>query len=73
MTNENTEQIPETVYNELDIGEEQVSSNECWDVYDEADLETVAYSEPPSPIHANLDLGEEQVSSNECYDVEEEQ
>jgi hypothetical protein len=65
------DQAHETVYNELDIGEEQVSSNECWDV-DDASLESIDYSEPETPIHANLDLGEEQVTSNECYDVEDE-
>jgi hypothetical protein len=53
------------VYEELDIGEEQVSSNECWEVDDAAELEP--------QVHSDLDLGEEQVTSNECYDVEEEE
>lgn len=53
------------VYDELDIGEEQVTSNECWEVDDAV--------EPEAPIHKDLDLGEEQVTSNECYDVEEEE
>ena len=52
-------------YEELDIGEEQVSSNECWEVEEAAEVE--------APVHADLDLGEEQVTSNECYDVEEEE
>ena len=72
MTNDDTDQIREAVYNELDIGDEQVSSNECWDVDEDASPEAIDYSEVESPIHANLDLGEEQVTSNECYDVEEE-
>ena len=55
----------EEVYEELDIGEEQVSSNECWDE-DYAD-------EIEAPIYADLDLGEEQVASNECFDDEEEE
>jgi hypothetical protein len=58
MTNEQT-------YEEVDIGEEQVSSNECWDV-DEA-------GEVYTPVFADLNLGEEQVTSNECFDVEEEE
>jgi hypothetical protein len=57
--------VTDRVYEELDIGEEQVSSNECWDV-DET-------PEPQAAIHADLDLGEEQVTSNECYDVDEEE
>lgn len=56
---------PDRVYEELDIGYEQVSSNECWEVDDAAELE--------APVHSDLDLGEEQVTSNECYDVEEEE
>ena len=57
--------IDEQTYKELDIGEEQVSSNECWDD-DEA-------SEIDAPVYPDLHLGEEQVSSNECYDDEEEE
>jgi len=53
------------VYEELDIGEEQVSSNECWEV-DDAD-------EPQAAVYEDLDLGQEQVTSNECYDPEEEE
>ncbi|MCA1576778.1 MAG: hypothetical protein LC794_05365 [Acidobacteria bacterium] len=68
----NADQVHETVYNELDIGQEQVSSNECWDADDEASPDAIDYSEPESLIHANLDLGEEQVTSNECFDVEDE-
>jgi hypothetical protein len=66
------DQVHETVYNDLDIGEEQVSSNECWDVDEDASRDAIDYREPESPIHENLDLGEEQVTSNECYDVEDE-
>ena len=72
MTNSDTDQVYEMVYKELDIGEEQVSSNECWDVDEDAGLEAMGYGEPEAPIHADLDLGDEQVSSNECYDVDEE-
>lgn len=53
------------VHDDLDIGEEQVSSNECWEL-DDAD-------EPEVAIYAEPDLGEEQVTSNECYDPEEEE
>jgi hypothetical protein len=53
------------IYEELDIGEEQVSSNECWDG-DDAD-------EIDAPVYADFNLGEEQVTSNECFDVEEEE
>ena len=41
----------EEVYEELDIGEEQVSSNECWDV-DDAD-------EIDAPVYADLAIGED--------------
>lgn len=50
-------------YEDLDIGDEQVTSNECWDL-DEP--ERVAYR-----VYRDLQLGEEQVTSNECYDVKE--
>ena len=53
------------IYDDLDIGEEQVSSNECWQVDDADESETL--------VHGDLDLGEEQVTSNECYDPEEEE
>jgi hypothetical protein len=53
------------VYEELDIGEEQVSSNECWEVDDATELQ--------APVYGDLDLGQEQVTSNECYDPEEEE
>lgn len=78
MTNDDSDQlrdtdpVHETVYNELDIGDEQVSSNECWDVDEDASPYAIDDSEPESPIHANLDLGDEQVTSNECYDIEDE-
>lgn len=74
MNNNDTDQIgnPTRVHEDLDIGAEQVSSNECWDADEDTEDSTLAYGEPESPIHADLDLGAEQVSSNECYDVEEE-
>ena len=53
------------VYDELDLGDEQVSSNECWEA-DDAD-------EPEPQVYGDLDLGNEQVTSNECYDPEEEE
>lgn len=53
--------VREEIHEELDIGEEQVSSNECWD--DE---------ELDAPVYDDLDLGEEQVASNECFDDEDE-
>jgi hypothetical protein len=55
----------EQIFEELDIGEEQVSSNECWND-DEA-------GEIYAPVYGDLNLGEEQVTSNECFDVEEEE
>ena len=54
----------EQIYEELDIGEEQVSSNECWDDDESGDID--------APVYADLNLGDEQVTSNECYDDEEE-
>jgi hypothetical protein len=54
----------EQIYEELDIGEEQVSSNECWDEDESGDID--------APVYADLNLGDEQVTSNECYDDEEE-
>ena len=55
----------EQIFEELDIGEEQVSSNECWDD-DEA-------GEIDSPVYDDDDLGDEQVASNDCYNDEEEE
>ena len=55
----------EQIFEELDIGEEQVSSNECWD-YDEA-------GELDSPVYDDDDLGDEQVASNDCYNDDEEE
>ena len=72
MVNDDTDQVHEEIYEELNIGEEQVSSNECYDVDEDAGLETIGDAEPDTPIHADLDLGDEQVTSNECYDVEDE-
>jgi hypothetical protein len=71
---DDTDHVLETgqVHEDLDIGEEQVSSNECWDAVEDAELIALDYTEPESPIHADLDLGDEQVTSNECYEVEEE-
>lgn len=57
--------IDEQIYEELDIGEEQVSSNECWDDDDASEID--------APVYPDLNLGDEQVSSNECYDVDEEE
>jgi hypothetical protein len=56
---------PTPVYEELDIGEEQVSSNECWDAEENDELDV--------PVYSDLNLGDEQVTSNECFDVEEEE
>ena len=55
----------EQIFEELDIGEEQVSSNECWNDDDAGEID--------APVYADLDLGEEQVTSNECFDEEEEE
>lgn len=53
------------IYEELDIGEEQVSSNECWNADDAEEID--------APVYADLYLGEEQVTSNECFDDDEEE
>jgi hypothetical protein len=51
------------VYEDLDIGDEQVTSNECW-APDESDS-------VPNRAYRDLNLDQEQVTSNECYDVED--
>lgn len=53
-----------TVYEDFDLGDEQVTSNECWEV-DELD-------DASENVYPDLNLDEEQVTSNECYDVEDE-
>jgi hypothetical protein len=50
-------------FDDLDLGDEQVTSNECWD----PDVE----EEVTEGVYPDLDLDEEQVTSNECYDVED--
>lgn len=50
-------------YEELDIGAEQVTSNECWVPPEE--------HSPGVPVYGALRIGREQVTSNECYDVED--
>ena len=57
--------IDDRIYEELDIGEEQVSSNECWDDDERGEIE--------APVYPDLNLGEEQVTSNECFDDDEEE
>jgi hypothetical protein len=57
--------VREEIHEELDIGEEQVSSNECWDDDEAAEID--------APVYDDLDLGEEQVASNECFDEDEEE
>jgi hypothetical protein len=52
------------IHEDLDIGEEQVTSNECWSL---EELESLEES-----VFPDLNLGEEQVTSNECFNVEEE-
>ena len=53
----------DAVYEDLDIGNEQVTSNECW-APDESDSVS-------DQTYRDLHLGQEQVTSNECYDVED--
>ena len=50
------------VFEDLEIRDEQVTSNECWDADDDL----------PDGVYPDLNLSGEQVTSNECYDVEEE-
>jgi hypothetical protein len=50
-------------YQDLDIGPERVSSNECWTPEEEMPA--------PARVYGDLRLGDERVTSNECYDVEE--
>lgn len=57
--------VRKEIHEELDIGDEPVSSSECWDD-DEA-------PEIHAPVYDDLDLGEEQVASNECFDEDEEE
>lgn len=58
--------VRKEIHEELDIGDEPVSSSECWDDDDEA-------PEIDAPVYDDLDLGEEQVASNECFDDDEEE
>jgi hypothetical protein len=55
----------EQIYEDLDIGDEQVSSNECWE-YDD-------FEDEDAPVYSDLKIGYEQVTSNECYNDEEEE
>jgi hypothetical protein len=58
--------VPPRIYQALDIGEEQVTSNECYN----PEGESLSMS-MMTRLHQDLDLGQEQVTSNECYDVGE--
>ena len=49
-------------YADLNIGEEQVCSNECWAPSDETVTALRLYSVPA--------IGDERVTSNECYAAE---
>ena len=51
------------IYEDLDLGDEQVTSNECWAPEEPEDV--------PDRVYKDLRLGTEQVTSNECYDVGE--
>lgn len=68
------------VFEDLDIGEEQVTSNECWNIFDElgklqggatqgeqASSEGDFTSSESDLVYQDLDLRDEQVLSNECY------
>lgn len=59
--------VRKEIHEELDIGDEPVSSSECWDDDDDEAPEIDA------PVYDDLDLGEEQVASNECFDDDEEE
>lgn len=63
VTNRMNEPDPHEIYEDIDIGDEQVTSNECW--------ASEEIEEAPVRVYDDLHLGPEQVTSNECYDVEE--
>ena len=54
----------DAVYEDLELGDEPVASNECWDDDELDDTNDVVYSD--------LTQHDEPVASNECYDVEDE-
>jgi hypothetical protein len=58
-----SEPTSDDFYDDLDIDNEQVTSNECWDIDESANV--------PHRIYKDLNIGAEQVTSNECYDLEE--
>lgn len=75
-----------TIFEDLNIGDEQVTSNECWEIphtlnESEEDTkqpirdlnmsESQAISSKPERVYQDLDFGDEQVTSNECYQEEE--
>lgn len=69
-------------FQDLAIGNEQVTSNECWTIQetldelsDRADRNSGMDEQQLIPatsdqVYQDLDLGEEQVTSNECYQEE---
>jgi hypothetical protein len=72
-------------FQDLAIGNEQVTSNECWTIQETLDessdradriVQNSGMDEQqliPSnsdQVYQDLDLGEEQVTSNECYQEE---
>lgn len=69
------------VFEDLDIGDEQVTSNECWLELDDMEEGTLEVnqdldeekftSDEAKKAYQDLTLGEEQVTSNECYQEEE--
>jgi hypothetical protein len=63
VTHHMQETKPDGLYEDLEIGDEQVTSNECWAPDDPENI--------GERVYKDLCLGEEQVTSNECYDVEE--
>ena len=55
--------ISNEIYKDLNIGNEQVTSNECWVIDEE-------YKSGEKELFDEFDIGNEQVSSNECFEEE---
>jgi hypothetical protein len=81
-----TESKIQSDFPDLDIGNEQVTSNECWimpdtldkiagevnQVVQDSDIDTQQLlSDNSNQVYQDLDIGNEQVTSNECYQEEE--
>lgn len=57
-------QITNEIHEDLKIGNEQVTSNECWMIVED-------FESSENQIFDDLVIGNEQICSNECYEEEE--